>query len=337
MSGVKLIIQIPCYNEEKTLRETLEDLPIAIPGVDTIEYLIIDDGSHDRTADVAREFGVHHIVQFPANRGLTFGFMAGLDASLRAGADIIVNTDADNQYVGADIPKLVEPILRGEADIVVGDRQTDTIEHFSGNKKRLQKLGSWVVRQASSTNVSDATSGFRAIRRAAALEMFVVNKFTYTLETLIQAGHRRRHIVNVPIRTNPPTRKSRLFRGMYQYVRKAGSTIIRVYTMYRPLRTFLTLASIMFFLALAVSLRFLWFYFQNQGDGHVQSLILAAILFNGAFVSVLIGVVGDISGANRDMLTEMLGRVRSLDYTLRPSVDEQSALAGVEHRTDAAD
>ena len=325
---MKLIIQIPCYNEESTLPETVADLPRDIPGIDVIEYLIIDDGSHDKTREVARAHGIHHIVGFPKNRGLARGFMAGLDACLRLGADIIVNTDADNQYKGQDIPKLVEPIVNHEADIVVGDRQVMNIEHFSSTKKRLQKLGSWVVRQASATTVVDATSGFRAISRSAALRMFVVNDFTYTLETLIQAGQNRLHVASVPIGTNAKTRESRLFRNIPEYIRRAGSTILRVYTMFRPLRTFLIIAFFFLLGGFAIGVRFLYFFFTGDGDGHIQSLILAAILFNAGFIALLVGILGDLVAANRKMIEEVLGRVRNVEYAVAPiplDADDQPA------------
>ena len=241
---MKLIIQIPCLNEEETLPGTLADLPREVEGFDIVEWLIIDDGSTDRTIEVARANGVHHIVKLTNNKGLAAGFQAGLDACLKLGADVIVNTDADNQYYGQDIPKLVAPILAGKADMVVGDRETDTIEHFSPLKKRLQRLGSWVVRQASDTEVPDTTSGFRAYNREAAMQMAVVSKFTYTLETIIQAGKLLVATDHVPIRTNPKTRESRLFPSMWSYVRRNTVSIFRIYAQYEPLKVFMTLAAI---------------------------------------------------------------------------------------------
>ena len=258
---MKLVIQIPCFNEEENLPATIADLPREVEGFDQVEYLIIDDGSSDRTLAVARELGVHHLVHFPGNRGLARGFVAGLDAALRVGADVIVNTDADNQYDASFIPALVEPILEGRADIVIGDRQVDQVPEFSGTKKRLQRFGSWVVRKASSLDVPDATSGFRALSREAALRAFVSNEFTYTLETIIQAGAARMAVAAVPIKTNPKTRESRLFKGIGSYVRRSMGTIIRIYTMYNPLKTFLTLALLFLIGGMVAGGRFLYFFF----------------------------------------------------------------------------
>src|SRR3954449_9811388 len=239
---MKLIIQIPCWNEEETLPVTLADLPREVPGFATVEWLVIDDGSTDRTVEVAREHGVNHIVRLTNNKGLASGFQAGLDAALKLGADVIVNTDADNQYYGPDVARLVEPIVAGEADMVVGDREVMSIEHFSPAKKTLQRLGSWVVRQASQTTVPDTTSGFRAYNREAALAMQVVSKFTYTLETIIQAGKMTVAVDHVPVRTNAKTRESRLFPSMWTYIRRNGFSIFRIYSMYEPLKVFMSLA-----------------------------------------------------------------------------------------------
>jgi glycosyltransferase involved in cell wall biosynthesis len=263
---------------------------------------------------VARELGIHHIVRFPQNRGLAKGYMAGIDACLRLGADVIVNTDADNQYCGQDIPRLIQPLLSGEADLVVGDRQVDTVEHFSATKKRLQKFGSWVVRLASNTRIPDATSGFRAIRRDAALRMFVTSEFTYTLETLIQAGQASLAVTAVPIRTNPQTRESRLFRSISEYVRRSGSTILRIYTMYRPLKAFLFLSSVLFLAGLALGVRFLYFHLTETTTGHVQSLILAAILLISSFMVLLVGLLADLVAANRKLLQDAIVRLRRLEY-----------------------
>lgn len=315
---MKLIIQIPCFNESQTLAETIQDLPRQIPGVDTIEILIIDDGSTDGTAEVARQLGVNHVVRFAQNRGLARGFVAGIDACLRLGADIIVNTDADNQYCGADIPNLVRPILDGEADMVIGDRQVDRVAHFSATKKKLQKIGSWVVRLASETSVPDATSGFRAISREAAHRVFVTSEFTYTLETLIQAGQANLAVSAIPIRTNPKTRESRLFRSIGQYLRRSASTIIRIYTMYRPLKAFLFLALIFFIGGTALGMRFLYFHLTEDHTGHVQSLILAAVLLIVAIVVLLGGLLADLVGANRKLLEDALIRLRRLEYGNRP-------------------
>jgi glycosyltransferase involved in cell wall biosynthesis len=311
---VKLIIQIPCFNERETLRETLGDLPRAIPGVDVIEVLIIDDGSTDGTSELARELGVNHVVRFPQNRGLAKGFMAGVDACLRLGADVIVNTDADNQYCGADIPALIRPIIDGTADLVVGDRQVQQIDQFSKTKRRLQRLGSWVVRLASNTSVPDATSGFRAIGREAALRMFVASEFSYTLETIIQAGQAHLAVAAVPIRTNPKTRPSRLFRSIPQYLRRSGSTILRIYTMYKPLKAFLYLASLLFLAGTGLGVRFLVYHFTEPKTGHVQSLILAAVLLIAAFLIGAVGLLADLVGANRKLLEDALSRLRRLEY-----------------------
>src|SRR5919202_3651164 len=281
---MKLIIQIPCFNEEEQLPATLADLPRELPGVDQLEWLVVDDGSTDRTVEVARAHGVHHIVRLTNNKGLAAAFQAGLDACLKLGADVIVNTDADNQYDARDIPKLVQPILAGSADMVVGDRQVQTIEHFSPLKKALQRLGSWVVRQASSTTVPDTTSGFRAYNREAALALQVVSKFTYTLETIIQAGKMTVAVDHVPIRTNDKLRESRLFPSMWTYIRRNGVSIFRIYSMYEPLRVFLTAAALLALGALVVWGRFLVFWLEGDGRGHVQSLILGAVLFNAAVV-----------------------------------------------------
>src|SRR5690349_1570877 len=277
MPGRKLIIQIPCFNEEEQLPGTLADLPRQVPGFDLVEWLIIDDGSTDRTIEVAKANGVDHIVRLTNNKGLAAGFQAGLDASLKLGADVIVNTDADNQYSAASIPKLVAPIVEGRADMVIGDRQVEKIEHFSPLKVSLQKLGSWVVRQASETDVPDTTSGFRAYNREAALQMAVVSKFTYTLETIIQAGKLLVATDHVPVATNPKTRESRLFPSMSSYVRRNAVAITRIYAQYEPLKVFSTIALILFVLALIPFLRFVVAYVDGDGAGHVQSLIFGAV------------------------------------------------------------
>ena len=263
---MKLIIQIPCLDEEETLPVTLADLPREVEGFETVEWLIIDDGSTDRTIEVAREHGVDHVVRLTNNKGLASGFQAGLDAALKLGADVIVNTDADNQYYGGDIPKLVEPILRGDADMVVGDREVMTIEHFSPLKKALQRLGSWVVRRASQTTVPDTTSGFRAYNREAALTLQVVSNYTYTLETIIQAGKMLIAVDHVPIKTNAKTRESRLFPSMWSYIRRNGVSIFRVYSMYEPLRVFMLGAIVIGLVALVVWGRFFYF-FAFEGEG----------------------------------------------------------------------
>src|SRR5215204_3523775 len=272
---MKLIIQIPCLDEERTLPGTLADLPREVSGVDAVEWLVIDDGSTDRTVEVARENGVDHVVRLTNNKGLAAAFQAGLDASLKLGADIIVNTDADNQYEGRDIPKLVAPIVAGDADMVIGDRKTDQIDHFSPLKKRLQRLGSAVVRRASGTNVPDTTSGFRAYNREAGLQMQVVSKFTYTLESIIQAGKMLVAVDHVPVRTNPKTRESRLFPSTAAYVRRNSLSIFRIYALYEPLRLFMAAAAIAGVIGAVIWARFLYFaLFTDDSSGHIQSLIL---------------------------------------------------------------
>jgi glycosyltransferase involved in cell wall biosynthesis len=313
---MKLIIQIPCLNEEATLPETLADLPRVVDGITDVEWLIIDDGSTDSTVDVARANGVDHIVRLTNNRGLAAGFQAGLDACLKLGADVIVNTDADNQYYGADIPKLVEPIIDGRADMVVGDRQTDSIEHFSPINTRLQKLGSWVVRQASETEVPDTTSGFRAYNREAALQMAVVSRFTYTLETIIQAGKLLVAVEDVPIRTNPKTRESRLFPSTWSYVRRNSVSIFRIYAQYEPMRVFFTAAVVLGVAALVPFTLFFFNWVQGDGAGHVQSLIFGAVLFNAAVVMGALAVIGDLMHAQRIMSQRIFERVRRVELEL---------------------
>ena len=311
---MKLIIQIPCYNEAETLEVALNDLPKQIDGIDEIEYLIINDGSKDNTVEVAKNWGVHYVVNFKCNKGLAKGFMAGLDACLRQGADIIVNTDADNQYCGADIEKLVRPILDGKADIVIGERPIDDTEHFSPLKKKLQHIGSWTVRVASKTDVPDAPSGFRAYSRQAALKMNVVNEYTYTLETIVQAGRNKMAITSVPIRTNPELRKSRLFNSMFGYIKKSMLTIIRAFMMYKPLRFFTIIGSTIFLIGLILGIRFLVFVFMGESGGHIQSLILASTLLLLGFQPFISGLQADLIASNRKLLEDIQERVRRLDY-----------------------
>ncbi|MDQ3676248.1 MAG: glycosyltransferase family 2 protein [Actinomycetota bacterium] len=314
---MKLIIQIPCFNEEQTLPLVLADLPRQVDGFDAVEWLIIDDGSTDATIEVARAGGVDHIVRLTNNKGLAAGFQAGLDACLKLGADVIVNTDGDNQYNAHDIPKLVTPILSGKADMVVGDREVMGIEHFSRPKKLLQRLGSWVVRQASSTEVPDTTSGFRAYNREAAIQMAVVSKFTYTLETIIQAGKLLVAVDHVAIRTNPKTRESRLFPSMWAYVRRNGISIFRIYAQYEPLKVFMSAAALIGLVAFVVWGRFAYFYIvAGEGKGHVQSLILGAVLFNAAMVLAALGVMGDLLAAQRTMAQRTFERVRRIELQL---------------------
>lgn len=310
---MKLIIQIPCYNEEKTLPPTFADLPKHINGVDTVEYLIVNDGSTDRTVEVARELGINYIVNFRRNKGLAHGFVAGIDACLRMGADIIVNTDADNQYCGADIEKLIRPILDGKADIVIGERPIDEIEHFSPQKKKFQHLGSWVVRVASGTDVPDAPSGFRAYSREAALHINVVNEYTYTLETIIQAGYNKTAMASVPIRTNPETRKSRLFSSIWKYIRRSSSVIVRSFMMYKPLKFFGTIGAVTFLLGVILDVRFLILFSSGQGRGHIQSLILATAFLLLGFQTVVIGLQADLIAANRKILEDIQYRIRKKD------------------------
>ncbi|HET6998798.1 MAG TPA: glycosyltransferase family 2 protein [Solirubrobacterales bacterium] len=314
---MKLIIQIPCLNEESTLPATIADLPRQIDGVDEIEFLVIDDGSSDRTVEVARENGVEHIVRLTNNKGLAAGFQAGLDACLKLGADVVVNTDADNQYRGADVAKLVAPILAGEADMVVGDRQVAQIDHFSGSKKGLQRLGSWVVRRLSGTEITDTTSGFRAYNREAALQLSVVDNFTYTLESLIQAGKMLVAVDQVEIGTNPQTRESRLFDSTGAYVRRNGPAILRIYARYEPLRVFATAGLIVLLLALAAWMPFLidWI-FNGDSSGHIQSLILGAVLFIAAVQLFALGVIGDLLAGQRVMTQRVFERVRRVELAL---------------------
>jgi glycosyltransferase involved in cell wall biosynthesis len=314
----KLIIQIPCLNEAETLPATLADLPRHIPGIDVIEWLVVDDGSSDDTAAVARREGVHHVVRFRRHKGLAAAFMAGIDAAVKTGADYIVNTDADNQYAGSDIPKLLEPLMQGRADIVIGDRDIVTVRHMSPTKKLLQRFGSWVVRQVSNTNVPDTTSGFRAYTREAALRMTIVSEFSYTLESIIQAGKRRMAIAHVPIVSNPKTRKSRLFDSIAAYVKNSGATIVRVYTMYEPLKVFTYIGATVFAGGLALSGRFVYFWWLGEGAGHIQSVILAAVLLIVGFQIVLIGLLADVMSGNRKLLEDLLYRVRLMELRPQP-------------------
>lgn len=311
---MKLIIQIPCYNEAETLEIALNALPKHIDGIDTIEYLIINDGSKDNTVEVARNWGVHYVVNFRRNKGLAKGFMAGLDACLRNGADIIVNTDADNQYCGADIEKLVRPILEGKTDIVIGERPIDQTEHFSPLKKKLQHFGSWVVRKASNSDIPDAPSGFRAYSREAAMRLNVVNEYTYTLETIVQAGRDKIAMTSVPIRTNGELRPSRLFNSMFSYVKKSMLTIIRAFMMYKPMRFFTILGIIPMVFGILLGIRFLIFMSQGAGGGHVQSLILSSLLIMIGIQTVIVGLQADVIAANRKILEDIQYHVRKMDY-----------------------
>lgn len=313
---MKLIIQIPCYNEAETLEIALNGLPKQIEGIDTIEYLIINDGSKDNTVEVAKNWGVHHIVNFKQNKGLAKGFMAGIDEALRQGADVIVNTDADDQYCGADIEKLVRPILEGQADIVIGARPIDETEHFSPLKKKLQHFGSWVVRKASKTDIPDAPSGFRAYSREAALQLNVVNEYTYTLEQIVQAGRNKIAIMSVPIRTNAELRPSRLFSSMFGYVKKSMLTIIRSYIMYKPLHFFVILGCFPVFGGLILGIRFMCRFINGNGSGNIQSLILVSLLITIGVLMWVIGILADTIAANRKIMQDVQMRVRRMDYEL---------------------
>lgn len=311
---MKLIIQIPCYNEAQTLEIALNDLPKSLEGIDQIEYLIINDGSQDNTVEVAKKWGVHHVINFKQNKGLAKGFMAGLDGCLRNGADIIVNTDADNQYCGEDIQKLIQPILDGKADMVIGARPIDETEHFSLIKKKLQHFGSWVVRKASNTDIPDAPSGFRALSREAAMRINVVNDYTYTLETIVQAGREKMAITSVPIRTNGELRPSRLFHSIWGYVKKSMLTILRAYMMYKPLKCFAYLASVPTAVGFLIGCRFLYFMALGRSGGHVQSLILACTLIIIGFLTFMIGLVADVIAANRKLLQDTQYHARKSEY-----------------------
>lgn len=312
----KLIIQIPCFNEEATLGLTLQDLPKVVPGVDKVETLVIDDGSADNTIAVAKECQVDHILVLPCHQGLAKAFTAGLEASLKAGADIIVNTDADNQYCADDIPKLITPIVQGRADIVIGARPIGETGHFSPTKRSLQKLGSWVVRIASRTDIPDAPSGFRAISRKAAMQLHVFNEYTYTLETIIQAGQKSMAITSVPVRTNPYARPSRLFKDIPTYIHRQVSTIVRIFMTYRPFR-FFAVPGIFFFIAgFAIALRFLYFYLTVGGEGKIQSLILAALLMGSGFFLVIVGLVADLIAVNRNLLERLDWKVQQIEEKL---------------------
>ena len=313
---MKLLIQIPCYNEEMTLPEVIRDLPRELDGVDCIEYLVIDDGSTDRTVEVARELGVHHVLSMGSNHGLAATFLAGIGKCLELGADIIVNTDGDNQYAGGCIKDLIVPIIQSKLDIVVGARPIDNIQHFSWLKKRLQRLGSRVVRQFSNTDIPDTTSGFRAYSAEAAMKLHVFNRYTYTLETIIQAGHMHMRIGHVPIRVNAKTRESRLISSVPRYVWRSTSIIVRSYMTYKPFRTFFYSSLVPALVGLALCVRFLYFYFfsEDSSSGHLQSLLLAAVLLIIAFNLFTLGILADLISANRQLIQENLFKTRSRMY-----------------------
>jgi len=309
---MKLVVQIPCLNEEATLPAALASIPRSIPGIDVVEVLVIDDGSTDRTIETARACGADHIVRFRRRKGLAYGFMAGLDAALRLGADIIVNTDADNQYPADQIPRLIAPILAGQADMVIGDRGVAEVSHFSLGKRRLQTLGSWVVRKVSGTDVPDTTSGFRALTREAALRINIVSEFTYTLESIIQAGKKRLAIASVRIEARE-TRPSRLFGSTWEYVKRSAATILRIYAMYEPFKVFILLGSFLLALGLALGLRYAFFWWQGDIRGHLQSAILSVLLLILGFQTLLWGVMADLIASNRKLLEDLLYRTRQLE------------------------
>lgn len=331
--ALKLIIQIPCYNEADTLPITLEALPRQLPGVEVIEYLIVDDGSQDDTVKAAQTHGVHHMIRLNKHVGLAMGFVTGLEACLERGADLIVNTDADNQYNADDIEKLIEPILQGSADIVVGDRGVTKLRDFSPLKRMLQRVGSWVIGQASGITTPDATSGFRALSREAALRTLVLSQYSYTLETLIQAGARRMAVTYVPVRTNPKTRPSRLMRGIPHYLAHSSQTILRAYTMYRPLRVFTALGGLMILVGMFWGIRYLYFYAIGRGSGHIQSVVLAAGLLIVGFQILLIGLLADLIGFNRMILEELLYRLRRIEFNERDNPHPEKDTTQVNENT----
>ncbi len=310
---MKLIIQIPCFNEAETLPETLFDLPRSIDGISEIEYLVIDDGSSDDTSGVAKRYGAHHIVRHRTNRGLAAAFQSGIDAALAAGADIIVNTDADNQYAGSDIAKLVAPILDGRADIVIGDRRVKRNQHFGRFKRRLQVFGSFVVKRFSRTDITDAVSGFRAISRSAAQNITIVSKFSYTTEMLIQAGSKRMAVCSVPIRTNNVERPSRLFKSIPQFIMNTGVTILRAYAMYNPLRVFVLFGALAALIGTIPIVRFLYFYAIGEGAGNIQSLVIGGSFFTLGVIAIMLGIVADLVGRNRQLMESTLQRLRKIE------------------------
>lgn len=328
----KIVVQIPCHNEEEALGTTLEALSAALRDLDPVEILIIDDGSTDGTVDVARAHGVNHIVRLPSRQGLAKAFLAGLDASLAAGADIIVNTDADNQYNAADIPALVAPVLEGRADIVVGERPIDEIRHFSPVKKILQKIGSWAVRLASKTTIPDAPSGFRAFSRDAAMRLHVFNDYTYTLETIIQAGQKNMAIMSVPVRVNEELRPSRLVKSIPTYVRKSLLTIVRIFMTYRPFRFFAVPGIAISAIGVLIGVRFLVFFFSGSGEGHVQSLILAALLISTGFFMIVVGLVADLIAVNRKLLEEIDWRTRKVEEKMTTVLQHSQSVGVAPHK-----
>jgi glycosyltransferase involved in cell wall biosynthesis len=318
---MKLIVQIPCSNEEQTLPQTVADIPRQIVGIDAVEILIIDDGSTDRTVETARAVGVDHIVCNTANQGLARTFRRGLDECLRLGADIIVNTDGDNQYAGKDIPKLIQPILDRQADLVIGDRQTATIVHFSLVKKILQRLGSGVVRRLSGVQVPDAVSGFRAISRQAAMRLNILSNFSYTVEMLIQAGKKQMAVTHVPVDTNPQTRESRLYRSIPKFIEQQLTSMIRMYAMYQPLKVFFYIGTVLSMCGILPILRFLFFYFRGDGAGHVQSMVLGGALLSMGFIAYLVGLVADLISHNRQLVEMTLERAKRAELDRQEEMD----------------
>ncbi len=327
---MKLIVQIPCYNEEKTLPLVLASIPRQIPGIDKVEVLVIDDGSTDGTAEIARRMGVEHIVRHTRNKGLAMAFQTGLDTALRLGADIIVNTDGDNQYPQEEIPRLIQPILEGRADIVIGDRRPHQIEHFSPVKRQLHRLGSWIVRLGSGTLVPDAPSGFRAFSREAALQLNVISRYTYTLETIIQAGKKKLAVDSVQIDTNPQLRESRLIRGLWDYVKKSASTIVRTYAMYEPLKVFFYAATPITLAGLFLIARFFYFFFfAPPATGHIQSVVIGTSLFVTGALVALIGLLADLIASNRLLIEDALRRIKRLELELTAPEQPEAPVAGI--------
>jgi glycosyltransferase involved in cell wall biosynthesis len=336
---MKVIVQIPCYNEEQTLPLVFRDMPRSIPGVDILETLVIDDGSSDRTVEVARQLGVNHVVRHNGNKGLAAAFQSGLDACLRLGADIIVNTDGDNQYPQDRIPDLIAPILQREADMVVGDRQVTKIEHFSPMKKVLQLMGSWVVRQASGTAVPDAPSGFRAFSREAALRLNVITKYTYTLETIVQAGKKNIRVASVPVTTNEVTRPSRLIRGVFDYLKKSSATIVRIYALYEPLKVFFYIGSLFMLIGILGWLRIIYFWAFEEGmnfratfTGHLPTVIFAVLALVVGFQIWLIGLLADLIAASRRLTEETLYRMKRMELELYDLRERGQSLSHAENK-----